>query len=120
MTWFGDSSIVGFDIDRNALEIAQENRAELELEDVIDFVQTDISSLVHCSDDDDLKTRPIGVSKFDTIIMNPPFGTRLRGIDMVFLRAALAVRPIIGFNKIFSITYHYFLTECENVGVFSA
>jgi len=29
--------------------------------------------------------------KFDTVIMNPPFGTRVPGIDVIFLRAALAL-----------------------------
>lgn len=113
----GGSSIVGFDIDSNALDIAQENRAELELEEVIDFVQTDISTLVHCSDDEYFNDRSMGVSKFDTIIMNPPFGTRIRGIDMVFLQAALAVRPL-EFNKK-SESLIIDLAECKNVGLFS-
>jgi rRNA N6-adenosine-methyltransferase METTL5 len=27
----------------------------------------------------------------DTVVMNPPFGTRTRGADVAFLRAAFAV-----------------------------
>jgi hypothetical protein len=32
--------------------------------------------------------------RFDTVIMNPPFGTRVPGVDVAFLKAALALaRP---------------------------
>lgn len=32
-----------------------------------------------------------GKRVFDTVVMNPPFGTRVKGVDMVFLRAALSL-----------------------------
>jgi rRNA N6-adenosine-methyltransferase METTL5 len=40
----------------------------------------------------DVATLPLrqGVTA-DTVVMNPPFGTRTRGADMAFLRAAFAV-----------------------------
>jgi predicted RNA methylase len=35
--------------------------------------------------------------RFDTVVMNPPFGTRLPGVDVAFLKVALAlVRPLPG------------------------
>jgi predicted RNA methylase len=90
------SSIVGFDIDRSALERAQETVSEMAESDCgpferIDFVQSDISTLLTESDDDFLADRFRKAAKFDTVIMNPPFGTRKSGIDMVFLKAALQV-----------------------------
>lgn len=38
--------------------------------------------------------RHAGVGRFDTVLCNPPFGTRRAGADVAFVRAALAlVRP---------------------------
>ncbi|KAJ7550168.1 hypothetical protein O6H91_07G086200 [Diphasiastrum complanatum] len=69
--------VSGFDVDDEALELAQQN--SLELETVLDLVQCDILSL------------PSRGLKFDTVVMNPPFGTRRKGADMEFLSAALKV-----------------------------
>lgn len=55
---------VGFDIDEDALEIFNRNVEEFELTNV-DMVQCDVCSLSN------------RLSKaFDTVIMNPPFGTK--------------------------------------------
>lgn len=55
---------VGFDIDEDALEIFNRNVEEFELTNV-DMVQCDVCSLSN------------RMSKsFDTVIMNPPFGTK--------------------------------------------
>jgi predicted RNA methylase len=37
----------------------------------------------------------------DTVIMNPPFGTKMKGADMAFLRAAASLQPkqIYSLNK---------------------
>jgi predicted RNA methylase len=37
----------------------------------------------------------------DTVIMNPPFGTKMKGADMAFLRAAASLGPkqIYSLNK---------------------
>lgn len=67
----GSISITGFDVDSDALEDAQVNFAKMDI-DEIDLVQADISSL------------RINTS-FDTILMNPPFGTRNKGIDTAFV-----------------------------------
>ena len=39
--------------------------------------------------------------KFDTVIMNPPFGTRVPGVDVLFLRAALSL--VHGDGHVFSL-----------------
>lgn len=69
--------VLGIDIDPQSLELAQENAADLELD--IDLVWSDIKNL-------NLK----GVH-VDTVVMNPPFGTRRNGADMEFLSMALQV-----------------------------
>ncbi|TEB15288.1 methyltransferase, partial [Perkinsus sp. BL_2016] len=39
--------------------------------------------------------------RFDTVLMNPPFGTRRAGVDVAFLRAALAL--VHGGGSVFSL-----------------
>nr|XP_020645070.1 methyltransferase-like protein 5 [Pogona vitticeps] len=74
----GAGFCVGFDIDADALEVFNKNVQEFELTN-IDMVQCDICSLP------DKKPQ-----KFDTVIMNPPFGTKHnKGTDMTFLKTAL-------------------------------
>ncbi|CAO3592247.1 unnamed protein product [Absidia cylindrospora] len=70
---------VGFDIDPDAIAIAQENSDEFETD--IDFVLTDLSL------ETDVLDRYKGC--LDTIVMNPPFGTKNKGVDMVLLKKAI-------------------------------
>lgn len=78
----GASHVVGFDIDCDALSIAKLNVDEMEITNV-DFVQCDILS--------DLSSVGNPWEKsFDTVIMNPPFGTKKNaGMDMKFLKIAI-------------------------------
>ncbi|KAG6496007.1 hypothetical protein ZIOFF_043855 [Zingiber officinale] len=69
--------VIGIDIDPQSLEIASENAVDLELE--MDFMQCDINNL---------RWRDHLV---DTVVMNPPFGTRRKGSDIEFLAKALKV-----------------------------
>ncbi|XP_068186146.1 rRNA N6-adenosine-methyltransferase METTL5 isoform X3 [Antennarius striatus] len=72
---------VGFDIDNDALEIFRRNAEEFEISN-LDLVQCDMCSL----DSEAYK------KTFDTVIMNPPFGTKHnQGMDMKFLRTALTM-----------------------------
>ncbi|XP_071947005.1 rRNA N(6)-adenosine-methyltransferase METTL5-like [Antedon mediterranea] len=72
---------VGVDIDKDALETCHVNCREFELTNV-EQVQYDLTKL------------ELGkwLKLFDTVIMNPPFGTkRNKGIDMVFLKLGLSM-----------------------------
>ncbi|CAI5762121.1 rRNA N6-adenosine-methyltransferase METTL5 [Podarcis lilfordi] len=74
----GAGLCIGFDIDADALEVFSKNAEEFELRN-IDLVQCNVCSL----SDRMPKT-------FDTVIMNPPFGTKHnKGMDMAFLKTAL-------------------------------
>ncbi|TXG61417.1 hypothetical protein EZV62_012780 [Acer yangbiense] len=73
----GAEQVLAFDIDTESLELASENAEELELD--INFVQCDIRNLVWRG------------QIVDTVVMNPPFGTRKKGADMDFLYVALKV-----------------------------
>ncbi|KAK4791671.1 hypothetical protein SAY86_032084 [Trapa natans] len=76
----GAEHVLGIDVDAESLEIASSNAEELEVE--MNFVQCDIQNL---------KLRGLTV---DTIVMNPPFGTRRKGVDMDFLSSALKVASV--------------------------
>lgn len=69
--------VIGLDVDDQSLEIASINADDLELE--MNFIQCDVTKL---------EWRGQFV---DTIVMNPPFGTRKKGADMEFLSMALKV-----------------------------
>jgi rRNA N6-adenosine-methyltransferase METTL5 len=74
-----DASLsIGFEIDDDALTIARNNADEMEVPNV-DFIQCDLL------DDNTERWHKI----FDTVIMNPPFGTKKNaGMDMKFLKIA--------------------------------
>ncbi|GAB4852619.1 hypothetical protein Ancab_016833 [Ancistrocladus abbreviatus] len=69
--------VVGIDIDPESLEVASANAEDMEVD--MTFVQCDIRNL-------GFRDKII-----DTIVMNPPFGTRKKGADMDFLSVALKV-----------------------------
>ncbi|KAL0842305.1 hypothetical protein ABMA28_014437 [Loxostege sticticalis] len=75
----GAGAVTAMDIDEDALEILQENVNDMEITNIdalqCDFLSPDIFRLENY---------------FDTVLMNPPFGTKNNsGIDMKFLQAAL-------------------------------
>lgn len=71
----GAEHVIGIDIDPQSIEIASENAEDLEVD--IEFILCDVGSLSWSG--------PV----VDTVVMNPPFGTRKKGADMDFLRVAL-------------------------------
>ncbi|KAI3862417.1 hypothetical protein MKX03_013660 [Papaver bracteatum] len=73
----GAEYVLGIDVDTESLEIAGENAEDLEVD--INFVQCDINHL-------SLRGQIV-----DTVVMNPPFGTRKKGADMNFLAVAMKV-----------------------------
>ncbi len=70
------ASVTAVDIDPAALATARENAGKLDIEWV-------------CSDVADFKGR------FDTVIMNPPFGAQRRHADRPFVEAAVRLAPIV-------------------------
>jgi rRNA N6-adenosine-methyltransferase METTL5 len=69
---------IGFEIDGDALRIAKNNADEMEIPN-IDFIQCDVLN-------DNIQKWH---KAFDTVIMNPPFGTKKNaGMDVKFLKVA--------------------------------
>lgn len=73
----GARSVLGVDVDERTLILARENAAGLGA--VLDWATQDI---------EDVK------GKFDTVLMNPPYGTRLRHHDINFLLKAFQLAPV--------------------------
>ena len=74
----GAKRVVGVDVDPSAITIARSNGVELGVK--IEWVIADIEAIR---------------GSFDTVIMNPPFGTRIRHKDRVFLSKALDVGKVV-------------------------
>jgi putative methylase len=74
----GAEKVIGFDDDRDALEIARANADRFGKE--IEFV---------CSRIDEV------CGKAHTVVMNPPFGAQMKGKDRPFLRKAIEVSSVV-------------------------
>jgi len=80
----GAAYVTGFDVDMDALDLFQNNVTEFDI-DNIDIVQCDVKNI-----------DTVIQGKFDTIVMNPPFGTKHnKGMDMLFLRKALDLSDVV-------------------------
>ncbi len=77
----GAKRVIGIDVQSKALKASQMNSRLLEVEDTVDWVLGDVSSLqLQCL--------------VDTVVSNPPFGVKNRGADMRFLTKAISISDV--------------------------
>ena len=77
----GAKRVVGIDVQSKALKASQLNSRLLEIEDTVDWVLGDVSSLqLQCL--------------VDTVVSNPPFGVKNRGADMRFVTKAISIADV--------------------------
>jgi len=74
----GAEKVIGFDDDKDVLEIARANAKKLGVE--VEFVCCNISDVS---------------GKAHTVVMNPPFGAQKKGSDRPFLRKALELSSAV-------------------------
>ncbi|MFP4655717.1 MAG: METTL5 family protein [Methanohalobium sp.] len=74
----GTKKVVGFDSDQYALEIAEKNAKIMNVD--VEFICQDIGNIS---------------GKAQTVVMNPPFGSQMRGSDRPFLSNALKMANVI-------------------------
>ncbi len=74
--FMGAKDVVGIDIDRLAIQTANENSRNICLVDTVQWVLGDLD---------------VVVGRFDTVLQNPPFGVQMREADRKFLVKALEV-----------------------------
>ena len=73
----GSKRVVGVDIDEKSIAIARENAISAGVD--VEWVVSDIKDVV---------------GRYDTVIMNPPYGTRSSHADVQFLERAFELAPV--------------------------
>ncbi|KAJ1524197.1 hypothetical protein ONE63_010718 [Megalurothrips usitatus] len=102
----GAGTVVGYDVDPDALEIWSNNCAELEMT-ACEAVLCDLTQGFPSN---------AFPKKFDTVIMNPPFGTKRKGIDMEFLQMALHLAKTAVYSLHKTSTRDHVLAKAEKWG----
>ncbi len=74
----GAEKVIGFDDDKDVLEIARANAKKLDVD--VEFVCSNINDVC---------------GKAHTVVMNPPFGAQVKGSDRPFLRKALELCSVV-------------------------
>jgi predicted RNA methylase len=97
--------VVGFEVDADALDVFRENVEDQGVSNV-DAVQCDVNRM------------PDRFHKqFDTVVMNPPFGTKHNeGIDMKFLQVALRLANNVVYSLHKTPTRSHVLKVAESLG----
>jgi putative methylase len=75
---FGANQVLGIDIDEDAVKTAKLNMVRNNV--IFDLVIGDIACLL---------------GRFDTTLMNPPFGSRKKGSDLKFLEKAIEISNVV-------------------------
>ncbi|KAL0104829.1 hypothetical protein PUN28_016461 [Cardiocondyla obscurior] len=101
----GAEYVIGFEIDSDAIDIQYKNCSDLEL--FVEIIQCDV-----------LQYLPGKFEKyFDTVIMNPPFGTKNNaGIDIKFLETAIKLSTNAVYSLHKSSTRDYVLSKAMQLG----
>jgi putative methylase len=73
----GAEAVVGVDVDAQALALAKENAETAEVR--VEWVESEIEKVS---------------GRFDTVMMNPPYGTRTSHADTEFLKKAIELAPV--------------------------
>ena len=96
----GGKEPFGIDINKESIETARENARNLKVH--LDLVIGDIAAVR---------------GGFDTSIMNPPFGTRRRGTDIMFLQRALQHSKVTySLHKMTKASRQFLLRAIEKMG----
>lgn len=100
----GAAYTVGFDIDPDALEICSSNISDYDIQNC-DIVACDVTTSLSSWE-----------GFFDTVIMNPPFGTRNKGVDVEFIKAGLQLANVV-YSLHKTSTRDFFLRKCKDLNV---
>lgn len=100
--------LIGFDIDPSALALSVENAADRNLSNHCDFILCDVKNI----------NKNVQLKAFDTVIMNPPFGTRERGADLVFLKTALGLATTAVYSLHKTSTRKHIISLAKKLGIY--
>lgn len=97
------------DIDEGALKVCQENLTEAEVDNV-ELIKADVTTLIN--------DQPRFRKFFDTVLLNPPFGTKHNpGADVAFLKTALEISHGAVYSLHKTSTRTHILKKAEDWGV---
>mmetsp|Transcript_6992 Transcript_6992/g.9663 ORF Transcript_6992/g.9663 Transcript_6992/m.9663 type:complete len:228 (-) Transcript_6992:86-769(-) len=121
----GAGYTLGIDVDPSVIAVAQKNCEDLEVD--MDFLLTDVTKLqlhtlrnfANNNDTQNNSTSDDSTDKYvDTVIMNPPFGTKKRkGVDMVFLKKAIDMARVAVYSIHKTATREHIQKKAEEWGV---
>jgi predicted RNA methylase len=103
----GAQHVIGIDLDADALATFKENATAFEM-DNIDMIQADVTQLAGSNMD----------KKFDTVVMNPPFGTKHnKGIDLAFVKQGLKLARTSVYSLHKTSTRSHIVKKAQDWGV---
>ncbi|NP_001155764.1 methyltransferase-like protein 5-like [Acyrthosiphon pisum] len=105
----GAQYCAGFDIDPSAISLSVENAADRDVSGQCDFILCDVKKI----------DKNMQLKAFDTVIMNPPFGTRERGADLIFLKMALSLATEAVYSLHKTSTRQHVLSMAKELGVYA-
>ena len=108
----GSYQVQGVDVDTDALHIAQININAYNFNDHIDLLQSDIQDVSFMKMD--INNISSSSYQFDTIVMNPPFGTKNTGIDTCFVIKAMECSNVVYSLHKTSTRSHFVKLAAEN------
>jgi putative methylase len=101
----GAEKVIGVDVDEKALEVCKSNHKWL-----VDN-EFDVGKMIlQCGDVETVAIKPC-----DVVLMNPPFGTKRKHIDRIFLETAISIAPVI-FSMHKTSTFEYIAKWMEKQG----
>ncbi len=74
----GATRVLGVDIDKRAVGVAEDNAKRMRVD--VDWIVSDLDGVR---------------GRFDTVVMNPPYGTKLHHNDVRFLSRGLELAPVV-------------------------
>eukprot|EP00033_Pygsuia_biforma_P006886 GCRY01007786.1.p1 GENE.GCRY01007786.1~~GCRY01007786.1.p1 ORF type:complete len:214 (+),score=51.07 GCRY01007786.1:197-838(+) len=105
----GAECCLAVDIDEEALELAREN-----IEELFDEGECSINLIHGALSSESSVLRP---DSADIVVMNPPFGTKTEGIDMVFLKAAVDIATTSVYSLHKTSTRNHIIRKAAEWGV---
>lgn len=105
----GSPFVLAVDVDPSAVTIAAENAKNIGVADEMQFCLADII------DGEFLSAHPKR-KPFDTVILNPPFGTKRKGVDIAFLQTAMQVSGGAVYSMHKTSTRPYILKKAKQWG----
>ena len=113
----GAKKATGFELDPDAIDVYRVNMEDYDLEEGEDFIihETDVREV---DSDPDADEESSYYKKFDTVVMNPPFGTKHnKGIDVAFVEKGLALAKTAVYSLHKSSTREHMLKKAKDWGV---